>query len=102
MGGIQTLSRFLVRALRECFPEAAISVFVKNDHSLFQDDSRTRDYASGFALGRVVPCTIYLFLKPPLCELDRFKRSSSILPRNFCVGVGLEFILELPWIQTLV
>ncbi len=47
MGGIQTLSRFLVRALRESFPEAQISVFVKNDSSPTQDNSGTRYYASG-------------------------------------------------------
>ncbi len=33
IGGIQTLSRFLVRALREIMPEARICVFSKNDTS---------------------------------------------------------------------
>ncbi len=46
-GGIQTLSRFLVLALRECFPESEISVFVKNDPSASQDNFDTRYYASG-------------------------------------------------------
>jgi glycosyltransferase involved in cell wall biosynthesis len=33
-GGIQVLSRFFVRALRECFPEARIVVVGKNDTSI--------------------------------------------------------------------
>jgi glycosyltransferase involved in cell wall biosynthesis len=34
MGGVQTLSRFLVRALRECLPDADLTVFSKNDRSV--------------------------------------------------------------------
>ena len=33
-GGIQALSRFLVRALRECLPDARIAVISKNDQSV--------------------------------------------------------------------
>ena len=33
IGGIQTFSRFIVRALRDVFPEAEIAVFSKNDTS---------------------------------------------------------------------
>jgi hypothetical protein len=33
-GGIQALSRFLVRALRECLPDAEIVVLSKNDRSV--------------------------------------------------------------------
>jgi glycosyltransferase involved in cell wall biosynthesis len=33
IGGIQTFSRFIVRALRDVFPESEISVFSKNDTS---------------------------------------------------------------------
>jgi glycosyltransferase involved in cell wall biosynthesis len=32
-GGIQTLSRFIVRALRDCLPNAKLNVFAKNDTS---------------------------------------------------------------------
>ena len=34
MGGIQALSRFLVRALAECLPDAEIAVLSKNDRSV--------------------------------------------------------------------
>jgi glycosyltransferase involved in cell wall biosynthesis len=40
-GGIQALSRFLIRALRECLPEAEIVVFSKNDQSLPDPDEKT-------------------------------------------------------------
>ena len=33
-GGIQTFSHFLVHGLRDCFPEAGITVFAKNDTSV--------------------------------------------------------------------
>src|SRR5712691_216899 len=34
IGGIQTLSRFIVRALRDCLPDARLHVFAKNDASV--------------------------------------------------------------------
>src|SRR5207248_1375378 len=33
MGGIQVFSRFFIRALRDCLPEAQLSVLSKNDYS---------------------------------------------------------------------
>jgi len=41
MGGIQALSRFLVRALRECLPDAEIVVFTKNDRSVPDPEENT-------------------------------------------------------------
>src|SRR5437667_5333269 len=40
-GGIQALSRFLVRALRECLPDAEIVIFSKNDRSLPDPEDNT-------------------------------------------------------------
>ena len=43
IGGIQTFSRFLVRALRDVFPDAHISVFSKNDTSYPDPNSDPAD-----------------------------------------------------------
>ncbi len=41
MGGIQALSRFLVRALGECLPDAEIVVLTKNDRSVPDPEENT-------------------------------------------------------------
>src|SRR6266699_5925975 len=41
MGGIQALSRFLVRALRECLPDAKVAVLAKNDRSVPDPEENT-------------------------------------------------------------
>ena len=40
-GGIQALSRFLIRALRECLPDAEIVVLTKNDRSVPDPEENT-------------------------------------------------------------
>ena len=49
-GGIQTLSRFIVRALRDCLPNAKLSVFAKNDTSTpdRNEESATEVFPSGW------------------------------------------------------
>ncbi len=39
IGGIQTLSRFIVRAVKDCFPDASLHVFAKNDASVPNRDN---------------------------------------------------------------
>jgi glycosyltransferase involved in cell wall biosynthesis len=93
IGGIQTFSRFIVRALRDVFPESEIAVFSKNDTS-YPDPAS--DPATSFKpMGWWTPK-----LRTPEFAWELFRSGARERP-DFVVTTHVNFAPVAHWLQKL-
>ena len=91
IGGIQTFSRFIVRALRDVFPDAHIAVFSKNDTSYPDPVS---DPANSFTpMGWWTPT-----LRTPEFAWELFRSAARERP-DFIVTTHVNFAPVARWLQ---
>ncbi len=99
IGGIQTLSRFVVRALRDCLPNVRLHVFAKNDTSAADLDDEPATEVSPLGWWSPSQRTAAFTLKLLLCAWR--ERPDLIITThvNFAPVAGwLQKLLKIPFL----